>query len=94
MALTKMELVGLVQEGIGLTKKGCVTAVDSLFEIMKDELVQGNPVKISGFGKWTIRSKHARKGRNPKTGKAITLSGRKVVLFKASNVLRKALSRG
>jgi integration host factor subunit alpha len=59
---------------------------------MKDELIQGNPVKISGFGKWTIMSKHARKGRNPKTGKSITIDARKVVSFKVSNVLRKTLS--
>jgi integration host factor subunit alpha len=92
MALTKIDLVGLIQEEIGLSKKEGVTFVDSLFEIMKDELIQGNAVKISGFGKWTIMSKHARKGRNPKTGKAITIDARKVVSFKASNVLRKTLS--
>ena len=92
MALTKIDLVGLIQEEIGLTKKEGVASVDSLFEIMKDELIQGNPVKISGFGKWTIMNKHARKGRNPKTGKSITIDARKVVSFKVSNVLRKTLS--
>ena len=92
MALTKIDLVGLVQEEIRMTKKECVASVDSLFEIMKDELIRGIPVKISGFGKWTIMNKHARKGRNPKTGKSITIDARKVVSFKASNVLRKTLS--
>jgi integration host factor subunit alpha len=93
MALTKIDLVGLIQEEIGLTKKESVASVDSLFEIMKDELIQGNPVKISGFGKWTIMSKHARKGRNPKTGKSITIDARKVVTFKVSNMLRKTLGQ-
>lgn len=93
MALTKIDLVGLIQEKIGLTKKECVTSVDSLFEIMKDELIRGNPVKISGFGKWTIMNKHARRGRNPKTGKSITIDARKVVSFKASNVVRRTLSK-
>lgn len=91
MALTKIDLIELIQEEIGLTKKECVAAVDSLFEIMKDELIRGTPVKISGFGKWTIMDKHARKGRNPKTGKSIIIDARKVVSFKASNVLRKTL---
>lgn len=92
MALTKIDLVGLIQEEIGLTKKECMATVDSLFEIMKDELIRGNPVKISGFGKWAIMNKHARKGRNPKTGKSITIDARKVVSFRVSNVLRKTLS--
>ena len=92
MALTKIDLVGLIQEEIGLTKKECMATVDSLFEIMKDELIRGNPVKISGFGRWTIMNKHARKGRNPKTGKSITIDARKVVSFRVSNVLRKTLS--
>jgi integration host factor subunit alpha len=92
MALTKIDLIGLIQEEIGLTKKECVGTVDSLFEILKDELIRGNPVKISGFGKWTIMNKHARKGRNPKTGQSITIDARKVVSFKTSNVLRKTLS--
>jgi integration host factor subunit alpha len=92
MALTKIDLIGLIQEEIGLTKKECVAIVDSLFEIMKDELIRGNPVKISGFGKWTTMNKHARKGRNPKTGESITIDARKVISFKVSNVLRKILS--
>jgi integration host factor subunit alpha len=93
MALTKIDLVGLIQEEIGLTKKEGVASLDSLFQIMKDELIRGNPVKISGFGKWTVMKKHARKGRNPKSGESITIDARKVVSFKISNVLRQALSK-
>lgn len=92
MALTKIDLVGLIQEEIGLTRRESVASVDSLFEIMKDELIRGTSLKISGFGKWTILNKHARKGRNPKTGKSIIIDARKVVSFKVSNVLRKSLS--
>jgi integration host factor subunit alpha len=93
MALTKIDLVGLIQEEIGLTKKEGVASLDSLFQIMKDELIRGNPVKISGFGKWTVMKKHARKGRNPKSGESITIDARKVVSFKISNVLRQSLSK-
>jgi integration host factor subunit alpha len=92
MALKKIDIVDQIHGEIGLTRKECATVVDSLFEIMKDELSQRKTVKISGFGKWVVTKKHARKGRNPQTGEAITIDARKVVSFKASNVLRKALT--
>lgn len=69
-----------------------MAGIDGLFKIIKDELSHGKPVKISGFGKWTVLKKKARKGRNPQTGKEMTISARKVVTFKPSNVLRKVLS--
>jgi integration host factor subunit alpha len=92
MALRKIDIVDQIHGEIGLTRKECATVVDSLFEIMKDELSQRKTVKISGFGKWVVTKKHARKGRNPQTGEAITIGARKVVSFKASNILRKALT--
>ena len=91
MALTKNEMVKRVQDKTGLTKKESMAGVDGLFEIIKDELSHGKPVKISGFGKWTVMKKKARKGRNPQTGKPMTITARKVVTFKSSNVLRKDL---
>ncbi len=92
MALRKIDIVDQIHGEIGLTRKECVTVVDSLFEIMKDEMSQGRSVKISGFGKWAVTNKHARKGRNPQTGEAIKIDARRVVSFKASNLLRKALT--
>jgi integration host factor subunit alpha len=92
MTLRKIDIVEQIHGEIGLTRTECVTVVDSLFEIMKDEMSQGRPVKISGFGKWFVADKHARKGRNPQTGEAIKIDARRVVSFKASNVLRKALT--
>ena len=89
MAITKSEIIDLLYEKIGLTKKECVSAVESTFEIIKNELEKGNPVNISGFGKWTVKSKRERNGRNPQTGKSMTLDARKVVTFKSSPVLRK-----
>ncbi len=92
MTLRKIDIVEQIHEEIGLTRKECVTLIDSLFEVMKDEMSQGKSVKISGFGKWFVTDKHARKGRNPQTGEAIKIDARRVVSFKASNVLRKALA--
>lgn len=94
MALTKINLVERICDDIGLTKKESMTVVDSLFEIMKDELSIGKQVMISGFGKWTVKSKRARLGRNPKTGEKITIDARKVVIFKESNVMRGSVNSG
>jgi integration host factor subunit alpha len=94
MALTKINLVERICDEIGLTKKESMTVVDSLFEIMKDELSIGKQVMISGFGKWTVKSKRARLGRNPKTGEKITIDARKVVIFKESNVMRGSVNSG
>lgn len=88
MALTKNDLVETICDEIGLAKKECITIVDDLFEIIKEELAKGNPVNISGFGKWTVLDKKARKGRNPQTGEDLIIDARKVVTFKVSNVLR------
>jgi integration host factor subunit alpha len=88
MALTKKEIIESIYEQIGIPKKGCVSIVENTFEIIKDELEKGNKVSISGFGKWTVKGKNARKGRNPQTGENMTIAGRKVVTFKCSNVLR------
>ena len=92
MTMTKQDLIDVHYEQSGLNKKECVSAVESTFEIIKDELEKGNPVNISGFGKWTVKSKRARNGRNPQTGDRLTINARKVVTFKASPILRKELN--
>lgn len=93
MAITKSEIIDLLYEKTGLTKKECVSAVESTIDIIKEELGRGNTIKISGFGKWTVKSKKDRKGRNPQTGEAITISARKVVTFKPSSVLRNKMNK-
>ena len=92
MAMVKINIINRISEEIGLPNKECSSIVDSLFEIMKDELSKGNTVMISRFGKWTVASKNARKGRNPRTGKDIMINARKVVTFKASNVIRNSFN--
>ena len=88
MALTKKEITENISDSIGLKKKENMDVVDSVFEIIKDELAKGKPVMISGFGKWTVKAKGERRGRNPQTGEAMTIDARKVVTFKPSVVLR------
>ncbi len=88
MSLTKMNIINSIYDAIGIPKKDCISIVESIFEIIKDELNQGHDVMISGFGKWTVKGKRERKGRNPKTGEALMIGARRVVTFKPSSVLR------
>jgi integration host factor subunit alpha len=92
MSLTKVEIVNMLYDHIGVTKTECVTLFESVFEIIKDELGKGNPVKISRFGNWTVISKKKRRGRNPQTGEDLTIAARKVVTFKTSVVLKDKLN--
>ncbi len=74
--------------------KGEATEVfEKLIEIMKAKLIAGEDVMISGFGKWSVKSKHARKGRNPQTGDELILDARKVVTWSYSPVLKKAVNK-
>jgi integration host factor subunit alpha len=93
MSLTKIDIIDSIYDEIGIPKKDCVSIVESVFDIIKEELNNGNDVMISGFGKWTVKSKRERKGRNPKTGEALMIDARRVVTFKPSSVLRGTVSR-
>lgn len=88
MSMTKIEIIESAYEHLDIPKKDCVRIVESIFEIIKDELGKGNDVMISGFGKWTVKAKKERKGRNPQTGEAMRINARRVVTFKPSQVLR------
>ncbi|MDQ5985893.1 MAG: DNA-binding protein HU [Syntrophus sp. SKADARSKE-3] len=91
MALTKTDIIDLLYETLGLSKADSAGIVDSVLEIIKDELQSGNAVMISGFGKWSVRQKRARRGRNPQTGEAMTIAAKKVITFKPSSVIRKGI---
>ena len=90
--MTKADIIRDVHEKIGISKSDAARLVESVFDIIKDTLAGGEDVKISGFGKLSIREKTARRGRNPQTGKEIEISARKVLTFKSSQVLKKALN--
>ncbi len=77
---------------MGFSKKDSAQIVESVFDIMKDTLAKGEKIKISGFGNFVVKEKKSRRGRNPQTGKEIEISARRVLTFKSSQVLRKALN--
>ncbi|MCG2740918.1 MAG: integration host factor subunit alpha [Syntrophaceae bacterium] len=88
MSLTKIDIVESIYEKLGMPKKDCSRIVESVFDIIKSEFEKGSQVNISGFGKWSVKAKKKRKGRNPQTGEPLTIDARKVVTFKPSLVLR------
>ena len=94
MALTKADIVERIHEKVGFSKKEASEVVDSIFEVLKSRLADGGKVKISGFGNFVVNQKRPRKGRNPQTGEEIIITGRRVLSFKASPVLKKAMNGG
>ena len=92
MALTKDKLVTRLQTQIGMSKQESMQIAESLFEIMKGTLANGEDLLISGFGKFCVRQKNARRGRNPQTKESLILAARKVLVFKTSGVLRDRLN--
>ncbi len=86
--LTKAELAELLFERLGLNKRESKDMVEAFFELVHDTLVDGDDVKLSGFGNFNIRRKAPRPGRNPRTGEAIPIKARNVVTFHASHKLK------
>jgi integration host factor subunit alpha len=91
MAMTKNDIVAAVHE-LGFTKKKSVEVIESLLEIIKKALETSEDVLISGFGKFCVKQKGKRRGRNPATGQDLTLRERKVVTFKCSGKLRNKIN--
>ncbi len=90
--MTKAEIVETIYERVGFSKKESAELVETVFDVIKDALVEGEKVKFSGFGNFIVREKNARKGRNPQTGAEIQLEARRVLTFKPSLVLKNALN--
>jgi integration host factor subunit alpha len=88
MTLTKDKLIIQIQNQINLTKPESRQLIEQLVEIMKTTLANGEDVLISGFGKFSVRNKRARRGRNPQTKERMILRERKVLVFKTSGVLK------
>ena len=93
-ALTKAQLAELLFDHIGLNKRESKDMVDAFFELIAQELVAGNDVKLSGFGNFQIRTKAPRPGRNPRTGESIPIGARRVVTFHASSKLKDQVQAG
>jgi integration host factor subunit alpha len=92
MTLTKDHLVDTLYTTLDLPKGKSSTLVESLLEIMKKQLENKEDLLISGFGKFCVKDKNDRRGRNPATGEDLTLDARRVVVFKCSGVLREKIN--
>jgi integration host factor subunit alpha len=91
--MTKAEIVQALYTKVGgFSKKESADMVDLVFEMMKETLGRGEKIKISGFGNFVLRDKRQRPGRNPQTGEPIKISERRVLTFKASQILKQALN--
>jgi len=91
--MTKADIIEAVYEKVGgFSKKEAAEIVESVFGQIKDTLERGEKIKISGFGNFIVREKKARIGRNPQTGEEITISARRVLTFKPSQVLKDVLN--
>ena len=91
MTLTKSQITDTIAEQNGFTKKQSTETVETILEIIKSTLASGDDVLISGFGKFCVKEKLERKGRNPATGQDMMLAPRRVVTFRCSGKLRKKI---
>ena len=94
MTLTKADVAQKVANDCGFMRGEATEIVEKLLEIIKERLIAGEDVLVSGFGKWSVKDKHARRGRNPQTGEELVLDARRVVTWSYSPVLKKAVNRG
>jgi len=93
MALTKADLAESLFNELGLNKREAKELVELFFEQIRSALVNGEQVKLSGFGNFGLRHKSSRPGRNPKTGEEIPITARRVVTFRASHKLKERVER-
>ena len=92
MDLTKAQMVNTIQNHLNLPKNKSIEIVESMLEIIKSTLEAGEDVLISGFGKFCVKEKRERRGRNPATGEDMLLEQRRVVTFRCSHLLRKKIN--
>jgi len=95
MTLTKLDLVQQIyKKHESLTKSQATESVEALLRLSKDALITGSDLLLSGFGKFNVKNKKKRLGRNPQTGEQLNLDARRVVTFKPSGILRDRINRG
>lgn len=90
--MTKAEIVEKIYEGLGITKKDIADVVDRVFEIMREEILSKNNVKISGFGNFDVKVRGRRIGRNPMTGEEKVIEPRTVVVFRPSQLFKEEVN--
>lgn len=91
--MTKADLVEIVFEKVGLSKKEAQDIIEIIFDTIKESFVAGESVKVPGFGTFNVRQKAARRGRNPQTGDELTIAPRRVLTFKASNQFKALIEK-
>jgi len=92
--MTKADIAKHVQEVAGITEHEAEALLDQILELVKSTLKVGEEVTVTGFGKFRVRTKNARSGRNPRTGEEITIPARRVVAFQASRLLKEYVNTG
>jgi integration host factor, alpha subunit len=92
--LTRMDLSEAVFREVGLSRNESAQLVERVLDMMSDALVRGEQVKISSFGTFSVRSKTARMGRNPKTGQEVPISPRRVLTFRPSHLMKDRVAAG
>lgn len=91
--MTKADIVEKIYEKVGFSKKESAELVELVFDIIKNTLEQGDKIKIAGFGNFVVKEKADRRGRNPQTGEEITISARRILTFKPSQVLKASINK-
>jgi len=90
--MTKADIVERIYEKVGFSKKESAELVETVFDLIKSTLEDGDKIKIAGFGNFVVKEKSDRRGRNPQTGEEITIVARKILTFKPSQVLKSAIN--
>ena len=91
--MTKADIVERIMTNTGLSKLDSFDMFELVFSIMKNTLEDGEDIKISGFGKFEVKQKKDRRGRNPQTGEDLIIEARRVLTFKPSTILRKMINQ-
>jgi len=91
--MTKADLVDIIFGKVGLSKIESQNIIEMIFETIRQTLVEGESVKVSGFGTFNVKKKNARRGRNPKTGDELQITPRRVVTFRASNHFKELIEK-
>jgi integration host factor subunit alpha len=92
MALTKNDIVEKITDQLEFTRKDSLDLLEGVISIMKQTLASGEDIKIPGFGKFEVKQKADRRGRNPQTGEDLTIEARRILTFKPSALLRDAIN--
>ena len=90
--MTKADIVEKIYEKVGFSKKESAELVETVFDLIKSTLEDGDKIKIAGFGNFVVKEKADRRGRNPQTGDEIIITARKILTFKPSQVLKSAIN--